>query len=171
LNERGHLLVSLIFCLPFLLPIPVPGLSILFGLVISASAFGVIIGKPPWLPASWKKKVISKPMLEKLTKHGIKTAEYIEKVFRPRGKSFLKYWWVEKASAVAILLCGLLLALPLPPGTNFPPAFAIILLSLASIEKDTVALALGLLMFVLNIVLFCMLGFWGAEGIKSLFGA
>jgi hypothetical protein len=61
---------------------------------------------------------------------------------------------VETVSAVMVVILGFLLALPLPPGTNFPPAISIILLSIGSLERDAVFVGAGIVAFGVNVLFF-----------------
>jgi hypothetical protein len=50
LSSRGHALIALFFSLPFFLPIPVPGMSMILGPAILC--IGILLGlnRPSWLP-------------------------------------------------------------------------------------------------------------------------
>jgi len=60
-----------------------------------------------------------------------------------------------------ISLGGLLLFLPLPPGTNAPPALALILLCIGTLQHDIVFVILGtliLFLFTLALLSLALLG-------------
>jgi hypothetical protein len=55
----------------------------------------------------------------------------------------LRHPGVYRFNSLTIAIRGLLLALPLPPGTNFPPALGIFLLSAGMVEEDSLFVLLG----------------------------
>jgi len=50
LDERAHTFLLLLLSLPFVQPIPLPGLSTPFGVAIALLGIGFLLGKKPWLP-------------------------------------------------------------------------------------------------------------------------
>ena len=50
IGEQGMLVFCLFLTLPFLLPISIPGVSTVFGLVILLIGVGVTFNRIPWLP-------------------------------------------------------------------------------------------------------------------------
>jgi len=149
---RGLALVSIVFCLPFLLPIPIPGLSSALCWVIIFCGFGIAIGKIPWLPQKLtKKKVkIDAVILERM--RGI--VQKFEFLFKPRF--YPNHFIVNRLVGVFVILAAILLGLPLPPGGNFLPAIAIILVCLGYLEGDGLAALLGITVLA---VFFCLLVF------------
>lgn len=165
---RGHLLVTLILGLPFLLPIPLPGLSILLGVVIALAGGAFALQRPIWIPAKWRKKRLPPGIVAKVLQKARKLFGFIERYVQNRGEAYLRGKFLRMLSGSLIVVCGLLLALPLPPGTNFPPALGIILLSLGTLEDDLVVVSLGYLAVLINGALFYGLIFQGASFLKSL---
>lgn len=165
---RGHLLVTLILGLPFLLPIPLPGLSILLGVVIALAGGAFAMQKPIWIPEKWRKKLLPPGVVVKVLQKARKLFGFIERFVQNRGEFYLRLRPVRVLSGIFIVLCGLLLALPLPPGTNFPPALAIILLSLGMLEEDVVVVSLGYVAVLINGGFFYGLIFKGASFLRSL---
>lgn len=169
LRERGHALITLFFCFPFMLPVPVPGLSVLFGAVICYAGVRMMLGLKPWLPRRWLKRPLPINILIPVLKASEKVLARVEKIVKPRGKFFAHHPWSHAVSAGMIAFCGLLLALPLPPGTNFPPGLCVVFLSIGLLEEDGLFLALGWLAFAVNLAFFAGLFLLGMEGVKRLF--
>lgn len=168
MEDSGLALVTLIFSLPFLLPVPLPGLSVIFGVVIFLAGWAMTINKSLFLPDKLLNKKISGGLLAKIFDKGIKVCKILEKVIRPRGVTILSHPWSQRINGTLITTCGLLLALPLPPGTNFPPATAIILFSIGIIEEDILFILLGHCVFFINLFLFGGMILLGAKGINML---
>lgn len=170
LAHHDRALVTLVLALPFLLPIPLPGLSIPFGILITFISIRMFLGKRFWLPDIVKNHTLDPALAKKLFSAAIPLAHRLSKWVRPRGSFFLNHLGTRRLSSLLIAICGLLLALPLPPGTNAPPALTIVFLSLGALEHDGLYLALGYLCFFLITLLFLTLAFWGYPQIIQWFG-
>lgn len=160
LSSRGHAFPSLVFSVPFFFPIPLPGLSILLGIIIMIGGVGLAIKKKPFFPRRWSKKKIKTSVLKKVVHFGVKASLVIEKITIPTRKIIFKSpVWLSQVSGILIIVCGFLLALPLPPGTNFPPALSIFFLSLGILEENLALMIIGFITFGANIALFYSLVF------------
>lgn len=138
LKGRGFALLIILFALPFLLPLPLPGLSTPFGLAIAFLGFRMALGKRPWFPERIQHIKIYYSTLEKIVAKAIRVAIFLEKVIKPR-LSWMRHRGLARLIGFVIMVNGLLLCLPLPfPLTNSIPALAIILLTLGRIERDGV---------------------------------
>lgn len=58
LGGRAYTLLVLLLALPFITPIPLPGLSTPFGLAIALIALRLTLGQRPWLPMKLQRKVL-----------------------------------------------------------------------------------------------------------------
>ena len=139
-TTREHALLSLFLAIPFLFFIPLPVISTLFGGAIMIAGYRLALGKKLWIPKRWLDRPLPAPRMKKIFSVGQKIMKKMEKVVRPRGKYFLTHPWVERFNGVLLIICGLFLALLLPPGFNFPPAIAILFLSIGILEDDGIFL-------------------------------
>jgi hypothetical protein len=149
-------------------PIPLPGLSMIFGLIIAAAGLRMAQGSGPWVPERWKNRSLPGRRLEKIFAAGAAFLRRCERVLKPRGRWLTAHPWTQRVNGGAIAFCGLLLAAPAPPGTNFPPAFAILLLSVGTLEEDLLFLAAGYAALALNVLLFGAIAWLGWGGVKAL---
>lgn len=170
LHKRGHMVVSLIFATPFLLPIPLPGLSTMFGAVILLAAIQMILGQDPWLPEKWRHHVVPLNFVEKTLALLAKLLRRIEFIFKPRFLTLSAGRYANQVNGVALIILAILLALPMPPGFNAPPAAAIILLAIGVLEQDGLAVATGWILTVLNLALFTGFFILGYSGLKAWIG-
>lgn len=160
-GPEGHFILILFLVFPFLQPIPLPGLSTLFGILIAIVACLRYIHKPPWLPKRWAQKRLP-------AQNVLKIAESSERIFRklkflkPRMQLFLS----EPFHGINILLLAvnaLFLALPLPvPFSNAIPAWTIAIQTLAYLEDD------GALIFLSYVGCTLCVAFFGVLGVKAL---
>jgi len=165
---RGHSVFLVFFSFPFMLPIPVPGLSIIFGIIIAISGLRISIGKPPWLPQSFLNREVSTEKARSLFVGASRVLVQIEKFTKPRLTAIFQTFWFKPLDGALLILMGVLLALPLPPGTNFPPALSILCMGLGMLEKDGLFILLSYFFFVLNILVFGAIAFLGYEGVVRL---
>ncbi|MBF0315830.1 MAG: exopolysaccharide biosynthesis protein [Oligoflexia bacterium] len=152
MGESGPLLLVVIISIPFLLPMPVPGLSVPFGIVIAFSGVAIALKRPLWLPRFFREKKFSVKTLQQIFATGTKFLRKIRPLFRERLTIVASSWAVQLMAGLLITLCGLLLALPLPPGTNFPPALIITLSAIGLLERDGLLLILAPTLLALIII-------------------
>lgn len=88
LGTQGHSLIALFFAVPFLLPMPLPGLSIPFGLVIAFAGGQMMLKKEPWLPQFLLKKELSSEMVAKVLNSGSKILTKMERFLGRAGIYF-----------------------------------------------------------------------------------
>lgn len=169
MSVRGHALLTLFLGVPFVLPMPVPGLSTLLGAVVVLIGLAMLRGRPPWVPKRWKQYTLPGPLVAKICRAAGKVIRSIEHVVKPRGRAFVRHEWNQRVVGAMLAACGFLLALPLPPGTNFPPGLAILVLSLAALEEDSVLLVVGHVLMLANLLLFGALAVFGFDGVRWLF--
>jgi hypothetical protein len=167
LGSRSSLILSIFFSLPFCLPIPVPGLSCFLGTLIFFLGIWKAMGKDPWLPRAVLDKQVPNQLFGKIFNLGEKFLRRLESFVRPRLFGTSRPW-MRCLNGLLIAYVGFLLALPYPPGTNFPPAANIILLSVGSLEEDGLVLLVGYVGVLFNTALFIAVTFFGVEGIHRL---
>lgn len=142
LSMRSNASFALFLALPFLLPASVPGLSTVLGGMIVLIGTAIMFDRPPWIPSRLRRRRIK---LESFGRALAKINPYlnrIEKVLRPRGW----FSWLpclRFSNGLVFVIAGFVLALPLPPGTNLPPALVIVFLSLGIIEEDDLFVTLS----------------------------
>lgn len=169
LHEKGHMLICMIFAAPFLLPIPLPGLSTVFGAVIFLGAIQLIRGRDPWLPDRWRVRNIPKKMVNKTFLSLAGLLRRIEFIFKPRFLQLINAKYADQMNGFVLLILAVLLALPMPPGFNAPPAAAIILLSIGTLEEDGLATIVAWVFTLLNIAFFSGFFILGYQGVAALF--
>jgi hypothetical protein len=162
LRGRAYDFLVLLLALPFLVPIPLPGLSMAFGAVIFLIAVRLSLGQRPWLPARLLDVALPPRFFPLVLASCRKLVRAMELFLRPR------LLWITQpralqVHALMILFASFLLLLPLPPGTNFPPGVAIVLFAAGLLERDGVFILLGYAAIVLNVVFFSLLAFFGTK--------
>jgi hypothetical protein len=153
MGEEGHSVLLMFLCLPYLQPIPIPGLSTPFGILMALIAIYLFRGKPPWLPKRFENLPVSASLI-------IKVSEVAEKVWR-KASLFIKERWAffhdnpffKFFNMFIFVTNAFLLSLPLPiPFSNTIPAVAILMCAIGHTEKDGLFICLS---YLLSIACFC----------------
>jgi hypothetical protein len=169
LRGRAYLLVVVLLALPFLTPIPLPGLSTPFGLAIAAIALRLALGQRPWLPKKLQRKQLPGDFFARLFRVAERIIRFLEKLLRPRWLVLTETPLLRQLHAVVLLLAALALLLPLPiPFTNSFPAWAILLVAGGLLERDGIAVLLGYVVFVAGVLYFIFLGEAAKELLQAL---
>jgi hypothetical protein len=162
LQGRAYDLLLLLLALPFLLPIPLPGLSMAFGLVIAVIAARLTLGQRPWLPGRLLDTQLPPKFFPVLLGSARRIIRVFEVLLKPR-LLFLTASRLPQLHAFVILLASVVLLLPLPPGTNFPPAVVIVIMAGGLLERDGLFIITGYIAFALNILFFAAFTIYGTK--------
>jgi len=159
LRGRAYTLLLILLALPFVTPIPLPGLSTLFGLVIALIALRLVLGQKPWLPRRLQRREIPPDFFEKVVSFSLRFVRLMESFLRPRWVRLFTTPGILRLHGILILISALVLLLPLPiPFTNAFPAWAIILTAAGLLERDGLFVVLGYLAFCVGLLYFIFLG-------------
>lgn len=169
LRGRAYMLLIILLSLPFLVPVPLPGLSTPFGLAIGLIALRLSLGQRPWLPKRIQRQVIPGGFLPKVIDLAERVVRTMESFLRPRLLVLTEAAFIRQLHAIVILASATILLLPLPiPFSNGLPAWAIILMSGGLLERDGLFVTLGYLMFALSVVYLWVFGEAAAHGVEAL---
>jgi len=159
LRGRAYVLVVILFSLPFVTPIPLPGLSTPLGVVIAFIALRQSLGLRPWLPKSWQRRELPAGFFKKTFAVAGRVIAGLERLLRPRLAWVSRPALAQQAHASIILICAIILLLPLPiPFSNTFPAWAILLIAAGNLERDGLFILLGYAAFILGSLYILLLG-------------
>jgi hypothetical protein len=143
LGDRGFGVLLFIFALPNLVPVNIPLLSAVLGLPLVLLAAQLSYGRhKPWFPDWLTDQTFPRQGFDAVVARTLPALERAERLLRPR-LSVLLSWTGERLIGIAILVLALVLTLPIP-FANWLPACAIAIIGLAIVEKDGVAVLVGL---------------------------
>ncbi|QMS87541.1 exopolysaccharide biosynthesis protein [Nostoc edaphicum CCNP1411] len=152
-KERVFGFLLVILSLPSALPVPAPGYSTPFGILIFLLAVQLIAGaKIPWLPERMMNHPIQLTTVQGFLKAGIPWLKRIEAIARPRLSYICTTLPGRVTIGVAIALMAISMMIPIP-GTNTLPAMGIFVTSFGLSEDDGAISLGGLVMCVLGAVL------------------
>ena len=144
-NVEGEaiLILCLISIIPFMQPIPIPGLSSILGLIVLLQGVGLMIWSKPLLTKRMKKLNITHDRFEKIFIVAEKFSSFTSKI------SAFKHPVVNTRAShfvcgLAIVLSSAFLSLPLPiPFSNLIPALSIFLICIGLLEEDIILILVG----------------------------
>lgn len=130
----GFLFVLL--SVPSALPIPAPGYSIPFGLVMFVLAVQLAAGaKTPFLPAKLAKRPLELKTIQGFLDKGIPWFRRLETICRPRLSFVCTSFAGRVIIGVAIALMSVSMMIPIP-GTNTLPAIGIFVTGFGLLDDD-----------------------------------
>lgn len=173
-GQEGLLAVCLFLALPFLIPVSIPGVSTVFGLLIVLISIGVILNAVPWLPRRLLDRPVSREQLAPLLERGAKMFVRVEKLLRPRLLFLSAGTLMHRLNGFGLLAAGLLLMAPFGfvPFSNTLPGLAVMLLAAGLLQRDGWFILAGYFMNLATIVYFTVLilgAVWGGKELFSLF--
>ena len=166
-GASGFGVIIALTALPSALPLPAPGYSVPFGLTLVILALQVLLGRTtPWLPARVKQQSINLVFYQKKSQRIIKFIQFFEYFIHPRWN--FMFGAQNRLLALALIMCGLLMCIPIP-GTNTIPALGAFSLGLAMIEKDGLLAMIGILFALLGTAVAYTIIFMGTQLLRLLF--
>ena len=142
-QEESLLILSLVCILPFMQPIPIPGLSSVLGLIVLLQGIGLVVSGKPLLTQRLKKVVIPQDKFEKIYLAAKKFSIFTSKI-----STFKHSIATTRASQIicglSIVISAAFLSLPLPiPFSNFIPALGIFFICVGLLEDDIILVLCG----------------------------
>lgn len=169
LGGRAYMLLVLLLAIPFITPIPLPGLSTPFGLAIALIAFRLSLGQRPWLSKNLQRKELPAGFIGKVFSFSEKLLRFFEKFLRPRLTFLTDTPLLVQLHAVLMLLAALALLLPLPiPFSNSFPAWAILLMAAGLLERDGLFILAAYVVFTGGVFFFIFLGEAAVQLVQTL---
>jgi hypothetical protein len=171
IGDRGFGLLLIVLSLPSALPVPAPGYSTPFGILIAILALQMLAGmRSPWLPRKASAMKIHGKFADQMLAFAGKFFARVEFLIRPRlrwvgsrgGLSFL---------GILVLIMACLMILPIPL-TNTFPAFVIFLIGIGLTEEDGLACIGAAILGVFSVLLYGFVVYFfmrfGMQGIDMI---
>ena len=143
-GDRAFGLLILLLCLPGLLP----GMASIFGTPMLILGVQMGLGfRQPKLPGFIARQSLKRTDVMRLSSGSSKLLARVERYVRPRPGPFTTntadkvVGWLTAYAAVMLILPG--------PGTNGPPAFGTIIMSLGVVENDSKVVGIGIIVTIL----------------------
>lgn len=157
-GPKGHVFLILFLIIPFLQPIPIPGISTALGISIALVGYFMLVERPPWLPKRVANVRFEKDSLLRVCRALERLVRKMERAIRPRGRKLFESLALRRAHAVIIIFHAVILSLPLPvPFSNFFPAIVLLLMAIALLEEDAFVVIGAYLAILVNAAFFASL--------------
>ncbi len=167
-GERIFGFLFVILSLPSALPVPAPGYSIPFGILMFLLAVQLIAGsKVPWLPEKMMKGSIKLETVQKFLEKGLPWLRRIEALTRPRMTYICASLPGRVIIGVAIALMSISMMIPIP-GTNTLPAIGIFVTAFGLQEDDGFISLGGLVICLIAGTMSTLIIFIGKEAVKGI---
>lgn len=166
-GERTFGFLFVVLALPSALPIPAPGYSTPFGIVMFLLAVQLIAGRTrPWMPESWNHKQFDLGSVQKIVKAGTPWLRRLEAVSRPRLTPVCTSLPGRTVLGIAIALMSISMMIPIP-GTNTLPAMGIFVTGFGLLDDDGAISLGGLVLCVMGGILTTLILTFGYEAVKA----
>ena len=169
LHGRGFVLLIMLLALPFCTPVPLPGLSTPFGLIIAIVGARIVFGAKPWLPARLLDTRLPPKVFAKVFAFTRKIILAFERLLRPRMLWVTGSALREQLHGVPIVICALMLLLPLPvPFSNVVPAWGVMLIAGGLLERDGAFIIAGYVASLVTVAFFVAIAVFGVEAVDFI---
>lgn len=166
LKEKGPFLFIVILCVPFLLPLSIPGVSLPFGLMIIYLCLGIISKRDVKLPKRLINHTIKSKHIGRLIRGVIKIFRKIEKWTRPRLDFLAIHSISVTINGLVILFCAIVLMVPVPiPLGNALPAYAMLFLSIGFLQRDGAMIIIGYILTLISAAYFVAIAILGVSSV------
>ncbi|KAI9133810.1 exopolysaccharide biosynthesis protein [Acaryochloris sp. CCMEE 5410] len=141
-EERVFGVLFVVLALPSALPVPAPGYSVPFGVMIFLLSVQMIAGsKQPWFPQKFSTHPVALSTVQGILKKALPRLRNIEAITRPRFLPICTSVPGRIIIGCILALMGISMMIPIP-GTNTVPAIGIFVTGFGLLEDDG-AISLG----------------------------
>ncbi|MBD0269265.1 exopolysaccharide biosynthesis protein [Pseudanabaena sp. FACHB-2040] len=166
-GERTFGFLFVLLSLPSALPIPAPGYSVPFGIVMFVLAVQLIVGRQRlWLPEKWQGRAFELAQVQGVMKAGLPWLKRLEALSRPRLSYICTSLPGRVVIGVAIALMSISMMIPVP-GTNTLPAIGIFITGFGLLDDDGFISLIGLVVCVMGGILSSLILMFGYEAVKT----
>jgi hypothetical protein len=152
LGRKSICVWLLVLALPMALPVPLPGISVLFGVPLMLVSAELMLGyQRAWLPLLVARRSIARSDYVAMVARIQPTIRRLERLVRPRV-SWLTSGWARFPIGLICLVLAAIITLPVPLG-HVVPGTAICLLAFGLMEGDGLVVGLGLVASALALAL------------------
>lgn len=147
LSKRGIEALLVLFSIP----IPIPGISNLFGLVLAFLGVQFAFGSKLWVPKWIAKREINSVHLNLFIEKTINALNSLHPFLHPRLTFFIQNPIMSYLNAIVICLLAFIVALPIPiPLTNLLFATPILAMALGLLNDDGLFVLIGYIIILLD---------------------
>jgi len=170
-SDGSHAVLMVLLSFPLCIPVSIPVLSTSLGLALGLVGFLMAVGREIWIPKRIAAKVVPYERLSHFIRRLLHVSSRIDRWFHPRMSFFAKNSSIMRIHGVAVMLLGLMAAIPLPlPFNNLVAAFPILLLGFSLLEKDGLLVIISYIAAIPFFIYYGALLYLGNAGFRHLMG-
>ncbi len=155
LKGKGAALLLILFSLPLCIPIPLPGISTILGILVAFLGLRIAFGRKLWWPKWILNKQIESRKISRIVHKTMKVMKKIDHLFCPRLTPLVKNPFFHCFNGVLVFLFSLILAIPIPiPLTNLFAALPILFIGLGLLYNDGVCILISYLLMLVAAAFF-----------------
>jgi len=145
LGRDGMLVVCVFLTLPFMVPVSIPGVSTVFGLMILLIGVGILANRRPPVPLFMRRKSFPTAKLKTALEKGIAWVRKLEKVSRPSLPRLTQGALMHRVNGLFLIAGALLLMAPFGfvPFSNTLPGIAVLFIAIGMLQQDGKAILTG----------------------------
>jgi len=170
-GEQGLLLFCCILTFPFLLPVSIPGVSTVFGLLIVLIGVGVTFNRATRRPGKlWSKPLLRSILAPALDKAADVFTKFVDKMSKLRLLALTHGSSTNRFNGFMLFFAGVLLMMPfgLIPFSNTLPALAALFFAIGILQRDGYFILMGHGMTVGSLTYFTVIIYGAVQGGRSL---
>ena len=170
IGREGMLVFCIFLTLPFMVPVSIPGVSTVFGIVIGLVGVGIMTHRPPWLPDRLIRKKFPADRLRLALENGIVWIHRLGRISRPSIPVLTHGIGMARVNGLMLITGALLLMAPfvLIPFSNTLPGLAILFLAIGVLQRDGRFVLLGYMTLVLTVLYFAFLLLGGIAVLQGM---
>ena len=170
IGREGMLVFCIFLTLPFMVPVSIPGVSTVFGLVMGLIGVGIMTNRPPWLPDRLMRKKFPSDRLRLALEKGAVWIHRLGRISRPSIPVLTHGSGMARVNGLMLVVGALLLMAPfgLIPFSNTLPGLAILFLAIGVLQRDGRSVLLGYMTLVLTALYFAFLLLGGLAVLQNM---
>lgn len=167
-GERAFGFLFILLSLPSALPVPAPGYSVPFGIVMLSLAVQLVGGATqPWLPDRFSHHTIDLKQVQGVLKAGLPWLRRVEVLTRPRLSRICHHRVGRIVIGVAIALMSISMMIPIPL-TNTLPAIGIFITAFGLLDEDGFISLIGLTVCALGATVTSSILIFGLAAVRTV---
>ena len=170
IGREGMLVFCILLALPFMVPVSIPGVSTVFGLVMVLIGVGIMTDRQPWLPDRLMRKRFPADRLRLALEKSAVWIHRLGRISRPSIPVLTHGMGMARVNGLMLVAGALLLMVPfsLIPFSNTLPGLAILFLAIGMLQRDGRSILLGYTTVVLSALYFAFLLLGGIALLQGL---
>jgi hypothetical protein len=170
IGREGMLVLCIFLTLPFMVPVSIPGVSTVFGLVIGLVGIGIMTHRPPWLPDRLIRRKFPADRLRLALENGTVWIHRLGRISRPSIPVLTHGIGMARVNGLILITGALLLMAPfgLIPFSNTLPGLAILFLAIGVLQRDGRFVLFGYMTLVLTVLYFAFLLLGGVAVLQDM---